>query len=302
MLDDIVLFVNLVEINSFTKAAEKLGVQPSTISKKINALEQKLGEVLLKRDTRNISLTDYGRLIYEKFSYLPHYVNGVIDTINLRFLVTESKSVDISGKLNIKLGNLISIERVLPKISIFTKLFPNVRLNIRIAHDYHKLQDDDDILLMQNGVNDPLWVSKFITTEYYKLFCTPSYAKKYGIPKTIEELNNHEIIGGIDDKTNEEREYVIAKNICTQQKLPIYSGGSQIKINSPLHAKEIGLGSEFIFYCWNGLCQEELCQQKIVPVLPEWYFYHLDYYVVYKKQSKYIEQMFVEFIHTCFSA
>lgn len=302
MLDDIVLFINLVEISSFTKVAEKLDVQPSTISKRINALEQKLGEVLLKRDTRNISVTDYGRLIYEKFSYLPHYVNSVMDTINLRFLVAKSKSLDIHGKLNIKLGNIISIERVLPKISMFTELFPNVKLNIRIVNEQMKVQDDDNIMLMPNGVNDPLWVSKFVTTEYYRLFCTPLYSTEYGIPQTIEALHDHKIVGGIDAKTNEELEHVIAKNIFTQQEVPFYSEELQIKINSPLHAKEIGLGSKFIFYCWNNLCQEELLQKKIIPVLPEWYFYHLDYYVVCKKQITYIEQMFVEFICTCFSA
>ena len=303
MLDDIMLFINLVEIQSFTKVAEKLRLQPSTISKRISLLEQELGDILLKRDTRNISITEYGRFIYDKFSYLPNYISDVLSTKNLRLLMAKSNTLETSGKLNIRLGGMILIERILPKLSVFTKMFPNVKLNIRVARNYAKWRDDGtNIMLMPHDIQEKSLVSRFITTEYYRLFCTAQYAAKYGIPKTIDELYNHQVVGGIDGNTDEEINFVIMKNMCTQQELPLNTGNFQIKINSPLHAKEIGLGSEFIFYCWNNLCQEELLQKKIIPVLPEWYFYHLDYYVVCKKQITYIEQMFVEFICTCFSA
>lgn len=93
MLDDIVLFINLVETQSFTKVAEKLRLQPSTISKRISLLEQKLGDVLLKRDTRNISVTEYGKFIYDKFNHLSDYVNDVMNTKNLRLLMAKSDPV-----------------------------------------------------------------------------------------------------------------------------------------------------------------------------------------------------------------
>lgn len=301
MLDDIMLFINLVEIQSFTKVAEKLRLQPSTVSKRISLLEQELGDILLKRDSRNISVTEYGKFIYDKFNHLSDYVDDVMNTKNLRLLMAKSDLVKTAGKLNIKLSSMLSIERILPKISKFTKIFPNIKLNIRVAGDYHKWQDDgSNIILMPNDVQDSSLVSRFIITEYYRLFCTASYAIKYGLPKTIDELSNHNIIGGIDSRTDEEINFITMKNIYTQQELPLYTGDFQIKINTPLHSKEIGMGSEHIFHCWENLCRKELSQKEIVPVLPEWYFYRFDYYLVHKKQTTELEQMFIEFIYDCF--
>jgi DNA-binding transcriptional LysR family regulator len=67
MIDDILLMVKLVKSGSFVNAAKELGVAQSTISRRIDLLEKKLGVKLVKRDPRNIGLTDKGSILYENF-------------------------------------------------------------------------------------------------------------------------------------------------------------------------------------------------------------------------------------------
>ena len=63
---DIVVFVRVVEARSFVAAAQTLGMSPSSISKAVSRLEERLGARLLNRTTRSLSLTDQGTSFYER--------------------------------------------------------------------------------------------------------------------------------------------------------------------------------------------------------------------------------------------
>src|SRR4028118_1288153 len=64
-LNEIVVFVRIVQLGSFTAASARLGIPKATISRRIAALEARIGSRLLQRTTRKLSLTDVGRVYYE---------------------------------------------------------------------------------------------------------------------------------------------------------------------------------------------------------------------------------------------
>lgn len=67
MFDEILLFVNVIKHGRFLNAAKALGLAQSTVSRKIEALESKLGVILIKRDSKNLELTEKGVLLYDNF-------------------------------------------------------------------------------------------------------------------------------------------------------------------------------------------------------------------------------------------
>ena len=67
-LNDIAVFVRVAQFESFSRAAHALGMPVSTVSRKVTALEERLGVTLLQRTTRKISLTAQGRAYYNQCS------------------------------------------------------------------------------------------------------------------------------------------------------------------------------------------------------------------------------------------
>jgi hypothetical protein len=82
------------------------------------------------------------------------------------------------------------------------------------------------------------------------LYCTPSYAAKYGLPQTIKDLKNHRLIGGIDYFGNI-MNYPTFTNKYTSETFIYHSNNDNIKINSIIHALKIGLMGEYIFPSWS---------------------------------------------------
>ena len=78
MYDDILFFVSVVAYDKFSVAAEKLGISQSTISRKIAALEQQLNFKLIKRDSRNLELTEYGTNLAAAFHEIDAEVEAML--------------------------------------------------------------------------------------------------------------------------------------------------------------------------------------------------------------------------------
>ncbi|MFP6516367.1 LysR family transcriptional regulator, partial [Pseudomonas aeruginosa] len=71
-LDDALIFTRVVEYHSFTQAAQSLGMQKSTVSRRIALLEERLGVRLLNRTTRKLRLTEVGQAYYERCRQIMH--------------------------------------------------------------------------------------------------------------------------------------------------------------------------------------------------------------------------------------
>jgi DNA-binding transcriptional LysR family regulator len=123
MLDDILLFLKIVELGSFRKAAASLRLSLPTVSKRISALESRLDNKLMKRDAKSITLTDYGKLIYLKFQSLSMYYTQ-IENINNDY------KIHLYGKTarpNRKLGHITALgpnrQTIEQKLSQLTRIF-----------------------------------------------------------------------------------------------------------------------------------------------------------------------------------
>ncbi len=292
MFDHIIMFVQLVTIGNFSKTAESLKTSPSTLSRKIQELEAYFGKILITRDTRNFSLTIQGETLYQTFKSLPKQL------INVKQMISPDVKAN-SSSLNIALPAVHSLDFITPYIPYFNKTHPEIKLNIfymTMGSLPKKNKFDVAVTLRPNtsGILD----QEFLRSEFVQFYCTPSYATKYGLPLTINDLQNHHLIGGIDYLDNI-LNYPVLTNKHTGETFIYDSDKDSIKVNNIMHALKIGLIGEHIFPCWSYLCDELITKGELIQICPEYYALKTDLFLLTRKNSNREIQLFVDFIYRC---
>ncbi|HCY39401.1 MAG TPA: hypothetical protein DHV02_06000 [Neisseriales bacterium] len=295
MFDNIVIFTQLVEIGSFNKTADHLNMATSTLTRKVQELETYFNKLLLIRDTRNLKLTPDGELLYQNFKGLRLQLSNFFETIN----PTNKLS---NGQISIVLPVIVSLELISPYINYFTSINPNIKLNLFFHHnggyDNHSRMD---LTITSHSVKNKLdsqHVERFLRSELIQLYCTPEYARKNGLPLSVEQMQNHNLVGGID-VNNIVMNHVTFTHKYTHDTIMHDSTKDFIKCNNLANALEIGLCGNHIFPCWNYLCEKKVQKGELIPVLSEYYVYQSDFYLTSRKSLRIEEKIVIDFIYRC---
>ncbi len=190
--DDIILFSKVVNLGSFSAAAKILHLSQSTISRRITTLEQKLGVLLLKRNTQRIELTEVGTLIYERSLARHQEFEQEIQAI------LKAKSI-LRGSLKVSLPLSFGEEFISPQIPNFIKAYPEINLTLIYQNrELDLLRDGFDIAIVNHIPRFPDQKIKLLYTAEIGVYCTPEYIKRNGKVETLEDLSGHSYFIGID--------------------------------------------------------------------------------------------------------
>jgi DNA-binding transcriptional LysR family regulator len=181
-------FVRSVELGSFSAAARELGLTPSTLSKLVTRLEQALKVRLVKRSPRQIVPTPEGELFVVRCRRV---------LAELEDAETEvSRSRDRPrGKLRMHTGPGFGMTQLLFAMPRFLERCPEVQVDLM-------LEDRRVDLLRENlDISVTVWKPENLALVVRKLFdfgritcAAPSYLKRYGTPRTLDELARHRCI------------------------------------------------------------------------------------------------------------
>lgn len=298
MFEEIATFIALVEYGSFSKTSLKLNVSQGAISKRLSKLESNLGILLIHRDTRTINLTTDGILLYNKFKNIRKSLD--------EFLFESANYNKNYGfqkiELTICLHSAIAYELVCPYLKYYTKQFPNVCLNL-IFYSVDLVNDINfDIAISAYKIEYPDYIVKAIRKDSIKLFCTPRYITQYGIPRTLDELSNLDIIAGLDNVNGSFNQInsVVLINKHTGDKVNFTIKRPIVRTNSLSHAKKIGMSADMIFACWESSCEQDVIDGRLIPVLPEYEIpISSTFYLLHKQELCYEAKMFCDFIYKC---
>lgn len=124
--NSIKVFCRVVELNSFTKAADALDMPKTTVSKKVADLEAMLGVRLLNRTTRSVQPTAEGKAYYAQTSRWLRELDDIDDTL-------DAHADELCGRVLVDLGVWVAAEVVMPHLPAFHAKYPDIQVDINVC-------------------------------------------------------------------------------------------------------------------------------------------------------------------------
>ena len=187
-LDNIDVFVAVVDARGFSRAAKRLGMPTTTVSAQIARLEERLGVTLLQRTTRRLNLTDAGETYYQ------HCVSALKEMRTAQSKLEQTKIVP-SGILRITAPADLCQTLLAPVIKQYLKQYPDVSLELVVSNDFLDLIGDKiDLALRVGKLSDSsLKVRRFVTS-HLGLWASSDYVNEFGLPTSHEDLPQHRLL------------------------------------------------------------------------------------------------------------
>jgi DNA-binding transcriptional LysR family regulator len=185
-LDDMRLFAKVVELKSFTAAAENLEISRALLSKRISGLEHRLGVRLLNRTTRRLDLTEGGATYYQ-------YCQRIIETALEAEESIHTIKVEPTGLLRVAMPILFGQDIFAPLLGEFRSLYPGIQLRMDLTDQPADLVASGYDLVVRWGVSmeDSAYVSSLISTMQVITCGSPRYLRVRGTPRHPKELESH---------------------------------------------------------------------------------------------------------------
>lgn len=172
MIDDlraIAIFAETVRQGSFRGAAKVLGLSPSVVSYHISQLEKHIGNALIYRSTRKISLTHEGETLYQ-------HALDMLDAAQLGLSKVTPDNYQPSGKLLITLPSVLSHCAISEKIASFVKQHPQIDLNVLCTDTRQNLIEEGiDLAIRAGSMEDSALKSRCIGALQRRLVCSWDY-------------------------------------------------------------------------------------------------------------------------------
>ncbi|TXI99501.1 MAG: LysR family transcriptional regulator [Neisseriales bacterium] len=298
MYDNIFLFIQVVKYGGFNSAARQLNTSQSRISRRIKELEIMLGAKILKRDTHFMEMTPFGELIYAEFANYEQLLQNDIEKIR-------HKDRELSGLLNIALHPAFTTHLINPKIVDFAVRYPKVQINIAYAvQQLEMVKSGYSIAVSDKMPKSQNSIIKRIATFHQRLYASPKYIKKYGLPTSPQEMEKHRIIGYLDSDSGEPVKTYTLKNINDDSQV-LLQLEPQIYAESLFQTVELATSGEFIVSAWDYLpvVKEKLKHNNLVAILPDYYFHDLPCYLIYAQPLlSNLEKTFASFLEQSINA
>ncbi|AXF10741.1 LysR family transcriptional regulator [Paraburkholderia graminis] len=183
--DELNAFFAVVEASGFSAAARRIGESQSAISKAVNALEKRLGVALLHRSTRKVTLTDLGRLYYDR-------MRPLVDEIQVADSELTSTTLEVSGLIRIAAPSTFGRLHVLPLIPGLLARHPGLRIDMVLSDAVRDMVEDRiDLAIRVSPVEEPDSVVRRVAAT--SLVCAGSrrYFEQHGVPRTPADLADH---------------------------------------------------------------------------------------------------------------
>src|ERR1700759_3760981 len=177
-LDALLVFGQVVETRSLSKAASLLGMPKSTVSRKLTKLESDLGIKLLRKNTHQLTVTDLGEQVYA------HSVNILAEANGVRALVEGSRQ-EPQGELRVAIPVFVGIDYASRVGATFLQRYPHSRLDIRLVDDVvHPIKDGFDVVFGTGPLQDSMLIARKVFSLEMFLCASPDFVGQLAEPIT----------------------------------------------------------------------------------------------------------------------
>jgi DNA-binding transcriptional LysR family regulator len=180
-------FVRVVETGGFTRAAETMGLPPSSISRSVARLEEELGVTLLERTTRKVSLTDAGKAFFER-------AREALAGLEEANALALDAAKEAHGVVRIAMPPEFGANAG-PLFAAFFAKHPRIRIELTFTTRGAELVGDlVDVAVQIGRLPDSSLIAKKLGAATDKLYASPAYLDEHGVPRKVSELAKHDAI------------------------------------------------------------------------------------------------------------
>jgi len=182
-------FVRVAQTGSFTKAAKQLDIPKSTLSRRINNLEQALDVKLIERTTRQIMITDLGR------GYLQH-CERILEEIEAASNYLSQVNAAPSGRIRVSVSIDTALVHMQDIFTDFAAEYPEVELDIELSQRVVNLVEEGvDVAIRVRSLKDSTMIARKIGAFKMGLYANPTFYPPGELPTTPEQLLDSDCIG-----------------------------------------------------------------------------------------------------------
>jgi DNA-binding transcriptional LysR family regulator len=192
---DLEVFIRVVESGSFAKTAAELELSPSIVSRRVSRLEEQLGVRLFDRTTRNLCLTEVGERYFNRCL-------SILASLEEADHEAKQHAEEPQGSLRISCSTLFADRYILRLIPEFLAQYPRLSIQLTLTDDVVDLiANGIDIALRISELTDASLVAQRLVADRRIICASPRYLDRYGIPRTPDDLAQHNCLSLAASKT-----------------------------------------------------------------------------------------------------
>jgi len=181
-LEEIRVFIQLVESGTATQAAARLGLAVSAISRRMKNLEQRLGVQLMRRTTRRMSLTEPGKTYYRRSRQL-------VDDLDAMDQEVTQSSQQLKGRLRIATPLSFGVAHLAPAIAAFMHAHPDLDIDLDMSDRRVDLVEEGfDMAIRVGSLEDSTLIARRLAPVSHVVCAAHSFFERYGLPSRPEDL------------------------------------------------------------------------------------------------------------------
>lgn len=269
LLNEMEIFYCVAELKSFSKAAHKLGVSKSFVSKKITQLEHALKAQLLFRSTRKLTLTEAG-------SNFQQYCTKIVKIAEQSYSAISELQGKPAGSLKISAPPALALYLLMPLLPKFMQQNPDVSLNIQLeSHIVNLIEEGYDLALRSGKLVSSNLISQRVYTGKNLICASPAYLQRHGKPKTPADLKKHNF--AIYSQTKSAQSIKITKDT---QEITTDIQGNFISNHLDL-IKKIALNHLYMAILPEFMVKKEIKNGELVACLTHYQLQKFHFYAIY---------------------
>jgi DNA-binding transcriptional LysR family regulator len=253
-LNEIAIFVKVVDAGSFTGAAKNLGLPKSTVSRKITQLEERLGVRLLQRTTRTLSLTDTGSAYYNQCAR----IIGDVEEANIAVTEMQSKP---KGLLRVTAPMLFGTWVLSDLVSNFLKNNPEIQVEIVLTdQSLDLIQEGIDVAFRVGVLADSSLIARPLGEVNLITCASPSYINEHGNPTHPHDLKQHSIVNWAQSNS---WDFDKPEPVSVDFK-------PRVVVNDAQSLHKMALNGLGIARLPTFICAQDIADKKLMPILCDW--------------------------------
>lgn len=260
LLGSIELFCLAAELGSFTAAAMSASVTPAAVSRSVSRLEERLGVRLFVRTTRQIRLTDSGRVYFEQCR------QALSQLVDAEREVTGEQAAP-AGLLRISMPTPFGHFRLLPLLPQFRALYPQVRIDVHLSNSNIDFADEGyDLAIRGRAPEDSNLIARKLEDAELVLVAAPSYLQRAPVLQTLADLERHDCIQFERPSTGRRIPWTF---MVDGKEVDIVTDGGYCCSEDVLAVATLARGGAGLVQTYRFVVEQALQQGELVELLPQ---------------------------------